>query len=65
MKPKYSAKIYFEDGKVAKAFGNDINDLILWMRNESRAKFNDIAGEIIDNKNHRIVKTFQFSPFDE
>ncbi|OCH99220.1 hypothetical protein A8135_08220 [Legionella jamestowniensis] len=64
MKPKYTAKIHFEDGKTAKKHGDKISKLLEWMKTESKKNFCTINGEIIDNKLHRIIKNFQYSPLD-
>ncbi|HHF7344102.1 TPA: hypothetical protein ACPSKE_000499 [Legionella feeleii] len=64
MKYKYTAKVYFEDGKTVKNHGDNIEKLVIWMRNQARENFSDINGEIIDNKLHRIIKNIQYSPLD-
>lgn len=65
MKHKYTAKIYFEDGNTIKQHGDKIEKLIAWMHSQSRERFIDINGEIIDNKTHRIIKNIQYSPLDD
>ncbi|KTC86634.1 hypothetical protein [Legionella brunensis] len=64
MKYKYTAKIHLDDGKMAKKHGDKISKLMEWMQDEAQKNFCTVNGEIIDNKLHRIIKHFQYSPFD-
>lgn len=65
MKHRYTAKLYFEDGRVIENTSNDIDELTKWITDQAEATFSDVKGEIFDNHLHCIAKTIQFSPPDE
>lgn len=65
MKPKYTAKVCFEDGTSIENFGHDPEQLITWMYDQAKAHSNQINGEIIDNNTHRVIKAIQYDPLED
>ena len=65
MKPKYTAKIYFENGDILENYGDNIKQLIIWMRSQAQFRFSQISGEIVDNKIHRVIKNIQYDPAED
>lgn len=61
---RYTAKIYFDEGEVAHESGNDVEELYNWMLLKAQGKFGNFNGEIIDNKTHKVVKSFRKAPSD-
>lgn len=62
MKHRYIAKVYFEDGQMLENFGDNLEELTLWVSNQQEAAFGDITGEIFDTHSHKIIKTIQCTP---
>ncbi|RDI43423.1 hypothetical protein [Aquicella lusitana] len=65
MKPKYTAKVYFDDGSFIENHADDVGQLIGWMRRQGQDRFCEINGIIVNNKTHRIVKSIQYNPAED
>lgn len=63
-KPRYTAKIYFDDQEIVDSSGNDLEELTAWMLLQSEGKFGNYSGEIIDNETKKVVQTFRRTPPD-
>lgn len=67
MKPKYTAKIHFEDGKTAKKHGDKISKLLEWMKTESKKIFVPLMVRLLiincieSLKIFNTVRSIQFS----
>jgi hypothetical protein len=64
MQAKYTANAYCNEEQIATKEGDDIEELQAWMVMQADGNFGDVHGEIIDNKTHEIVKTFQKTYLD-
>lgn len=64
MKHKYTAKVYISDDEIVETSGDNVEELILWMNSQAEASFNDITGDIVDNKTHQIIKSVQYGSHD-
>lgn len=63
MKHKYIAKVYVDD-EIVETSGDNVEELIVWMNGQAESSFNEIKGDIIDNKTHQIIKSIQYSSED-
>ncbi|KTC81945.1 hypothetical protein [Legionella cincinnatiensis] len=64
MKAKYTANAYCNEEKIATEAGDDVDKPYAWMVLQANGNFGDVHGEIIDNKTHEVVKTFQKTYLD-
>lgn len=65
MKHRYTAKISFEDGESLFNNGDDVEELISWMKSQAEASFGQTNGEVIDNHTQKVIKSFQYTPPEE
>jgi hypothetical protein len=64
VKPRFTATIYIDQGEVAHKTGEDVDELYNWMLITTEGKFGNLHGEIVDNKTHKVVRSFRKSPPD-
>ena len=60
----YTAKIYIDDKEITHESGDDVDELYNWMLLKAQGEFGNIHGEVIDNKNKKVVRSFRKSPPD-
>lgn len=64
MAPKYTARIYFDEGEVAHESGDNPDELYNWMLSKTYGAFGNFNGEIVENKTGKIIKAFRKCPPD-
>lgn len=64
MSEQFTASVYCKEERIATQTGNDIDQLYTWMLIQVNGHFDDIRGEIIDNKTNNIVRTFRKAPIE-
>lgn len=65
MKHRYTAKLYLNDEEFIENFGDDLDQLYIWMSEQAESAFSTIKGEILDNKKNAIIRKFEFIPPEE
>lgn len=64
MPHRFTATIYFDADEIAHESGDDIDELYNWMLIKAQGKFGNLSGEIVNNKTHKVVKSFRKAPPD-
>ncbi|KTC89892.1 hypothetical protein OQJ18_06580 [Fluoribacter dumoffii] len=64
MSTQFTANVYCKEERIATQTGNDIDKLYAWMLIQVNDNFNEIRGEIVDNKTNKIVRTFRKAPIE-
>ena len=64
MNEQFTASVYCKEERIASQTGNDLEQLYTWMLIQVNGYFDDIRGEIMDNKTKKIVRTFCKAPIE-
>lgn len=62
MKHRYFAKIYLVDGQIIENSSENLEEIKIWLSDQTEAALGDFTAEIFDNHTHKIIKKIQFSP---
>ncbi|RUR28753.1 hypothetical protein [Legionella qingyii] len=64
MSKQFTAHVYCKEERVATQTGDDLDKLYTWMLIQVNGHFDDIRGEIIENKTNKTVRTFRKAPIE-
>lgn len=64
MNEQFIANVYCKEERIATQTGDDLDQLYAWMLTQVNGHFDEIRGEIIDNKTNETVRTFRKAPIE-
>ncbi|STY28885.1 Uncharacterised protein [Legionella wadsworthii] len=64
MSHHFTATVFCKDEKIATQTGDDLDKLYTWMLIQVNGQYNEVRGEIVENKTNKIVRTFRKAPIE-
>lgn len=65
MKNKFTAKVYINNDEMIESSGDNLEQLTDWVYSQAESTFGEVKAEIIDNKNHKVVKNIEYNTQDK